>query len=121
MVSTSGRYHLNFYLYLIVLCYLPIPSFFHHRQQNSVIEMSTFHIDCDGKTGQVWSCSRIVAETGLPRYKGEDRSILDVTLHCLPGKLILRQAANLAMGSKIIIGSSIVLRLEICVVVVHHL
>ena len=121
MVSTPGRYHLNFYLYLIVLCYLPIPSFFHHREQNSVIEMSTFHIDCDGKTGQVWSCSRIVAETGLPRYKGEDRSILDVTLHCLPGKLILRQAAHLALRSKIIIGSSIVFRLEICIVFVHHL
>src|SRR5947208_13709307 len=111
MVSTPGRYHLNFYLYLIVLCYLPIPSFFHHREQNSVVETITFYIDCDGKTGQVWSCGRIVAETGLHRYKGEDRSRLVVTLCWLPGKLILRQPASEAVRGESIRASSIVWRL----------
>src|SRR5947199_9675435 len=112
---------LIFYLYLIVLCYLPIPSYFHNGEQNSVVETSTFHIDRDGNTRQVWSGSGIVSETGLPRYKGEVRSILGVTLRWLPDKLVLRQAANLALGRKITIGSSIVLRLEICIVVVCHI
>src|SRR5947209_780354 len=122
MVPAYSRYHLNFYLYLylIVLCYLPDSSYFYHRQQNSIVKMSTFHIHRDSKTGQIWPCSRIVAETGLPRYKGKDGPVLSVALHCLTGKLILRQAANLALGSKITIGSTILLRLEICIVIVHH-
>ena len=121
MVSALSGCHLIFYLYLIVLCYLPIPSYFHHGEQNSVVEMSAFHIHCDGKTGQVWSCGRIVCETGLRWYKGKNRSILSITLSSLPGKLILCQAANLTLGSKVTIGSSIVLRLEICIVLVYHI
>src|SRR5438132_12376110 len=93
-----------FNLYLFVLYYFPVRSHFTHCEQDSVIEMSTFHGHRDGETRQVWSCSRIVTETGLPWYKRENRPILGITLLCLCGKLILRQPANLALGSKIAIG-----------------
>src|ERR1051326_7275501 len=119
MVGTILIFYL--YLNLIILRYLPYPSHFYHRQQNSIAEMSTFHIHRDGKTGQVRPRSRVVAETGLSRYKGKHGPVLGIALHCLADKLSLRQTANLTLGSKITIGSSIVLRLEICIVVVHHI
>ena len=121
MVAPGMAAILIFYLYLVVLYYFPVPSHFTQRKQNCVFEMSTFHIHRDGETRQVWSRSWIVTVTGLPWYKRENRPILSITLPCPAGKLILRQPTNLTLGSEITIGGGIVLGLDICIVVVHHI